>query len=190
MTADARLTVEAFSLSHAAILDGTTGAEETDGDLYGVSEASFEPNFDQFENQGDDVVLSIWDWMTYADVRIEGGYIPFKMIALLTGEVVTSSGVNPDDYYEIEPWTDRGMNVAPKPMLIRMPSKDVDGNVRTLDAVLYKVNFAPIGFTGPRYKDGLRINYSGRALLSANDEAGVDLGGYRSIGRLISKPSS
>ena len=93
MTADARLTVEAFSLSHAAILDGTTGAEETDGDLYGVSEASFEPNFDQFENQGDDVVLSIWDWMTYADVRIEGGYIPFKMIALLTGEVVTSSGV-------------------------------------------------------------------------------------------------
>lgn len=182
-----RMIVEGFSLSHAAILDGTTGAEEVNGDIYGVNEASLEPNTDDFDNEGDDVVLSTWSWMNYAEVSVQGGYVPFELISLLTGEPISSTGTAPNDRYELEPWTDRSMNVAPKPMLIRMPSKDADGNVRTLEFVLYKVQFAPISFDGPVYKDGLKINYSGRALLSSNDETGQSLGGYKSIGRLISK---
>lgn len=182
--------VEAFSLSHVAILDGSTGAEEVDGDVYGVNEASLEPDEDEFQNEGDDTVLSTWRWLNNAELSVQAGYIPFKLIELLTGEPLTSSGTDPNDFYEIEMWTDRSFNVSPKPVLIRMPSKDHLGNVRTLDIVLYRVQFGPFTFDGPVYKDGLKINYTGRALLSSTDEKGQPLGGYRAVGRMISRPQT
>ncbi len=181
------LTAEAFSLSHAAILNGTTGAEEVNGDIYGVSEASLEPSTDDFDNEGDDTILSVWQWVNYLDISVVGGYIPFELIALLSGEPISSEGADPTDQYHIEPWTSRSSNVAPRPMLIRMPSKDAAGRVRTLEFVLYKVQFAPITFDGPAYKDGLKINYTGRALFTNFDETGTTIGSYNSIGRLISK---
>lgn len=180
--------VEAFSLSHVAILDGTTGAEEVDGDVYGVNEASLEPDEDEFLNEGDDTVLSTWRWLNNAELTVQAGYISFPLIELLTGEPVTSSGVSPADFYEVEIWTDRGMNIPALPVLIRMPSKDHLGAVRTLDIVLYRVQFGPITFDGPVYKDGLKVNYNGRALLSSVDETGADLGNYLAVGRLISRP--
>jgi hypothetical protein len=180
--------VEAFSLSHVAILDGATGAEEVDGDVYGVNEASLEPDEDEFQNEGDDTVLSTWRWLNNAELTVQAGYIPFPLIELLYGEPVTSSGTDPNDFFEVEIWTDRGMNIAAKPVLIRMPSKDHLGAVRTLDIVLYRVQFGPITFDGPVYKDGLKVNYSGRALLSTVDETGASLGGYKAVGRLISRP--
>lgn len=180
--------IEAFSVSHAAILDGATGAEEVDGDIYGVEEASLEPDTDQFENVGDDVVLSTWSWLNFAELNVTGGYIPFGLIQLLTGEPVSSSGAAPNDWYEVEIWTDRSFNVSPKPVLIRMPAKWSDGTVRTLEIVLYKVQFGPITFDGPAYKDGLKVNYTGRALLSDVDEAGASLGTYKAVGRLVDRP--
>ena len=182
------LTVEGFSLSHVAILDGSTGAEEADGDVYGVNEASLEPDEDEFQNEGDDTVLSTWRWLNNAELSVQGGYIPFKLIELLTGEPVTSSGADPNDWYEIEMWTDRSFNVSPRPVLIVVPSKDSDGAVRDLSFVLYRVQFGPFTFDGPVYKDGLKINYSGRALLSDSDETGTDLGGYKAVGRMVSHP--
>lgn len=180
--------VEAFSLSHVAILDGTTGAEEVDGDVYGVNEASLDPDEDEFLNEGDDTVLSTWRWLNNAELSVQAGYIPFQLIALLTGEPIVSSGADPDDFYEIEIWTDRSMNIPARPVLVRMPSKDHLGAVRTLDIVLYRVQFGPITFEGPVYKDGLKVNYTGRALLSTVDETGADLGGYKAVGRLVSRP--
>ena len=181
-------TIEAFSLSHAAILDGSTGLEEVDGDIYGVNEASLSPNSDEFENEGDDVVLSTWEWLNYAEVEVQAGYIPFALIELMTGELVTSSGTAPNDFYEVEIWTDRSFNVSPKPMYVRMPAKWADGTVRELEGILYRVSFAPFTFDGPAYKDGLKINYSGKALLSDNDEAGNALGSYKAVGRLRDVP--
>lgn len=180
--------IEAFSLSHAAILDGATGLEEVDGDIFGVNEGSLDPDTDEFENEGDDVVLSTWEWLNFATVTIQAGYVTFALISLLTGEVVTSSGSAPDDFYEIEIWTDRSFNVASRPMYLRMPAKWADGTVRELEGVLYKVSFAPLTFDGPAYKDGLKINYSGKALLSDNDEAGQALGSYRAVARLRDIP--
>lgn len=187
---------EGFSLSHAAILDGTTGAEEGDGDIYGVNEASLEPDTDSFDNEGDDTVLSRWNWLNYATVNVQGGYIPFRLIALLTGEDVTSSGASGEQEFEMLLWTQRSMNVSPKPMLIRVPSKDSDGRTRSLEFVLFKVQFDPITFDGPTYKDGLKVNYNGTALMSQNDEAGDPLDtvynvpeGTRAIGRMTGKPS-
>jgi len=193
MAVDLARTIEAFSLSHAAILDGTTGAEQVDGDIYGVDEANLAPNIGNFDNEGDDTILSTWFWLNYAEITVQGGYVPFKLIALMTGETMTSSGsAGPSEYDQIQMWTDRSMNVAPKPMLVRMPAKDANGNPVTLDFVLYKVQFQPITFTGPKYKTGLKVGYSGRALMSANDETGTPLStnypvpsGTKAVGRLI-----
>ncbi len=180
--------VEGFSLSHAAILDGTTGAEAVDGDIYGIRQGSLEVDSDSYDNTGDDAVLSSWFWFNFANVTIQSGYVPFKTIALLSGSTITSSGTGNADYYSIPLWNDASINTAPRPMLIRVPSKDKGGVLRDLDFVLYKVNFQPFGFDGPSYKDGLLLNYSGRAVMSDKDERGVTLS-ERAIGRIVSRPA-
>jgi hypothetical protein len=180
-------TVEGFSLSHAAILDGTTGAEEVDGDIYGIRSGSMDVTSDSYDNTGDDAVLSSWFWFNYANVSVQAGYVPFETIAMLSGSTVTSSGAAPGDYYSIPLWNEKSLNQPAKPMLIRVPSKDSEGVSRTLDFVLFKVQFQPISFDGPSYKDGLLLNYAGRALPHNKDEKGVVLD-EKAIGRLVSRP--
>lgn len=180
--------VEGFSLSHAAILDGTTGAEAIDGDIYGIRSGSIEVDTDSYDNTGDDFVLSTWYWFNYANVSVQAGYIPFKTIALLAGTTVSSSGATPGDYYSTPLFSEDSLNTATRPMLIRVPSKDSNGALRVLDFVLYKVQFQPITFDGPSYKDGLLLNYNGRALISDKDEKGTVLA-KRAIGRLVSRPA-
>lgn len=179
--------VEGFSLSHAAILDGSTGAEEVDGDIYGIRSGTIEADTDSYDNTGDDAVLSTWFWFNFATVTIQAGYVPFKTIALLTGATVTSSGAAPGDYYSMPLWNEKSFNQPPRPMFIRVPAKDSDGVARQLNFVLYKVQFQPISFDGPSYKDGLLLNYSGRAMMSDKDETGAALA-ERAPGRLISAP--
>lgn len=186
--------VEGFSLSHAAILDGTTGAEAVDGDIYGIRSGSIELDTDSYDNTGDDAVLSTWYWFNKATLTIQSGYIPFRTISLMTGSKITSSGAAPGDVYSLPLWEDRQQNTQPRPVLIRVPSKDKDGVLRTLDFVLFKVQFQPISFDGPTYKDGLLVNYTGTALMSDKDEKGVQIVDSvtglpsRAIGRLVSRP--
>lgn len=186
--------VEGFSLSHAAILDGTTGAEAVNGDIYGIRSGSIELDTDSYDNTGDDSVLSTWYWFNKATLTIQSGYVPFNTIALLSGSKVTSSGTAPNDYYTLPLWEDRQQNTTPRPVLIRVPSKDKDGVLRTLDFVLYKVQFQPISFDGPTYKDGLLLNYTGTALMSDKTETGAAVTDSqsglpsRAIGRLVSRP--
>ena len=184
--------VEGFSLSHAAILDGTTGAEAVNGDIYGIREGSLEPDTDSYDNQGDDAILSSWFWFNFATITITAGYIPLDLIGLLTGQTITSSGASPNDYFSTPLWSDSSLNQPTRPMLVRVPSKDSAGAVRTLDFVLYKVQFEPFSFDGPSYKDGMLLNYSGKALPSTVDEKGATLttagGAPRSIGRIVSRP--
>jgi hypothetical protein len=181
---------EGFSISHAAILNGTTGAEETAGDIYGVREGSLEPDQDSYDNTGDDAVLSTWYWFNFATVTIQAGFVPFELIALLTGDTLVSSGAAPNDYYSLPLWSEASLNQARRPMLIRVPSKDNDGVIRQMDFILYSVQFQPFSFDGPSYKNGLLLNYSGRALLSTKDEKGATLtlathGATKAIGRLV-----
>jgi hypothetical protein len=180
-------TVEGFSISHAAILNGTTGLDETWGDIYGIREGSIEPDTDTYDNTGDDAVLSAWFWFNYATVTVTAGYVPFDLLAQLSGTVITSSGAAPNDFYNLPLWDDLSLNTPTRPMLIRVPSKDSAGVVRKLDIVLYKVQFEPFGFDGPSYKDGLLLNYTGKSLISSTDEKGTVLSS-RAIGRLISRP--
>lgn len=183
---------EGFSLTHAQILDGSetfqNATSNQDKDVYGVDQASLDPDQGDYDNEGDDVVLSTWHWLNYATVEVRGGYVTFPLIASLTGRTLESSGTGDDVRYSIDLWHEDSFNVPTKPMLIRMPSKDSEGNVRTMEIGLYRVQFMPITFDGPAYKDGLKINYSGRALLSPLDEVGTEFAdGKKRIGKLISK---
>lgn len=180
--------VEGFSITHAAILDGTTGAEEVDGDIYGVRTGSIAADTGNYDNTGDDAVLSSWFWFNFATITVQAGYVPFDTIALLSGASVVSSGTSPNDYFTLPLWEEASLNQPPRPVLIRVPAKDKDGVIRTLDFVLYKVQFGPFSFDGPAYKSGLLLNYAGRAVMSDKDETGATLT-KRAIGRLINRPA-
>jgi hypothetical protein len=181
---------EGFSVSHAAILSGTTGAETAQ--LYAVRNGSITPDSGNFENTGDDVVLSEWFWINFANLTIEEGFIPYAAVALLTGTAVSSSGTAPNDYYSLPLWTLNSMNQAATPCVIRCPAKDSSGLIYTLDFVLYKCAWMPISFTGPSYKTGLSVSLNGRALSSFKDEVGNALpSSYpQSLGRLIALPGN
>lgn len=180
--------VEGFSLTHAAILDGSTGAEEVDGDIYGVRSGTIAVDTGNYDNTGDDAVLSSWFWFNFATISVQAGYLPFPTIALLAGSTITSSGADPNDYYSLPLYEETSLNQPPRPMLIRVPAKDKNGVARNLDFVLYRVQFGPFSLDGPSYKSGLLLNYTGRAVMSNNDETGAPLA-KRAIGRLINRPA-
>lgn len=178
---------ETFSLTGAAILDGTTGAQTQN--IYGIRTGTLTANVSQYDNTGNDRVLSRWVWSDYATVTIESGYIPWNMYALITGTQIGSSGTAPNDYYSL-PYQDIvSLNQPTRPMMLRSTSKDSLGQVRTFDIVLYKVQFNPINFTGPAYKTGMNFTASGTALFSSFDEAGNALANP-TIGRIVSSPGN
>lgn len=185
-------TVEGFSLSHAAILNGDTGQEEEFGDIYGIRSGSLELDQDSYDNTGDDVILSTWYWANKVNLTVQAGYVPFKTLELLSGSVVTSSGSANAASYSIPLWEENSMNTAPRPMLIRVPSRDKEGTQRDLDFILFKVQFQPFSFDGPSYKEGLLLNYNGSALSSDVDEKGQQVVDSKTgkptkaIGRLLS----
>jgi hypothetical protein len=187
-------TVEGFSVSHAAILDPTTGLDAVDGDIYGIKSGSLELDQDSFDNTGDDTILSTWNWANKVNVSIQSGYIPFSLIQLINGTKATSSTSAAGDTISMNLWEENSMNSKPLPMLIRVPSKDRDGNTRYLDFILFKVQFQPISFDGPSYKEGLLVNYNGTALFSDKDERGNPVLDSRTglptkaVGRLVSRP--
>lgn len=185
--------IEAFSLSHAQILNGTTSfltalatTATAAEDVYGVSEASVAPKTDEFDNEGDDVVLSNWSWLNFADVSVKAGYLSFPLIAALSGQTIFSSTAGGKQILALDLWHEDSMNIAPKPMIVKMPSKDEDGTPADFVIGLYRVQFKPITFDGPKYKDGLKVNYDGKALYSTKDEMGVTFAdGKKRVGRLI-----
>jgi hypothetical protein len=174
--------VEAFSLSHAQFLDGSTdfvtaalatGLPPVDQDVYGVSEGSLSPSPENYVNTGDDQELSRWNWLTSAEIAIKAGYISFPLIARMTGQALTSSGAGAARIYSQELWHEDSFNVPALPMILVMPSKDSDAIPRRLVVGVYKFQPSPMTFDGPVYKDGLKANYNGVALPSLKDEKGA-----------------
>ena len=193
--ADPTTTVEAFSLTHAQILDGTTAFsavatnDRSWGDIYGIEEGNLDPDMDSYDNLGDDAVMSTWEWLNKAELSVRAGYLSFPTIAQLTGRTISSSGSAATLTFGLDLWHEDSFNVQPRPVILRMPSRDSNGLVRTLDIGLYKVSFKPITFEGPKYKDGLKVNFGGQALMSPVDELGQAFAdGKRRVGKLISRP--
>jgi len=181
----ANTTFEGFSLSHAAILDGETAAETAD--IYGIREGSLEVDTDSYDNTGDDAVLSSWSWINFANLSVTSGFVSLELLSLLQGTPIVSSGVAPAETFSAPLWNEKSTNQPFRPVLIRVPSKDSDGVPRRFDIILYKVQFGPISFDGPTYRDGMAVSYTGKALMSDKDELGAALT-ERAIGRLISAP--
>lgn len=177
--------VEGFSVTRAAILDGTTGAETAQ--IYGCRSGSLDIDSDSFDNTGDDQVLSTWQWFNFATVSIESGFLPYATIALITGATITSSGTAPNDWWHLPIWNVGALNQQKRPLLLRCSSRSTTVSGRYIDFVMYQVQFAPIKFDGPKYKDGLAVTYSGKCLMSTVDEKGSALT-EKAIGRVISHP--
>jgi len=182
---------EGFSISSAMILDGVTTAEDAANtvgtDVYGVRSGAIAPDVGTFDNEGDDAVLSTWYWLNFATISITQGYISLPMLAAITGKAISSSGTGATQKYGFDLWHEDHFNVSPKPMLLRVPSKDSAGAVRRLDIIIYKVQFGPFTFTGPAYKAGMEISFEGRCLASPSDETGVNYpDGKKRVGRLVS----
>lgn len=175
--------VEGFSVSHAAILDGTTGAETSD--IYGIQEGALAVDTSDFDNTGDNTTLSSWSWINFATLTVKSGFVPLDLLSTLTGATLTSSGSGATVSYTMPLWNEKSMSQPTRPVLLRIPSRDTAGNSRTFDIVLYKVQFAPFALEGITYKNGLILTYSGKALLSSVDEKGGALTD-RAVGRLVS----
>lgn len=188
--------VEGFSLTHAQILDGATAfsaiiaanyAAPPEQDIYGVNNASITPNTAQWENTGDDDVLSNWQWFNYAEVAVQAGFVSFPQVAAMTGQTISSSGSGNTLVMGLDLWHEDAQNVDAKPMIVQMRSRDAMGKVRRLTIGLYRVDFGPITFDGPQYKEGLKINYTGRVSKTAYDEKGVAFAdGKKRAGRILS----
>lgn len=178
---------EAFSLSAASILNPGTGADSQA--IYGVRTGTISANISQYDNTGNDRVLSRWVWSDYATVTIEAGFVSWAMYALINGVTIGSSGTAPSDFYSMPLWDLSSLNQPTLPMRLRSTAKDTNSKQLTMDIILYKVQFNPINFTGPAYKTGLNFNASGTALYSSADEAGNTLTNP-TIGRVVLSPGN
>lgn len=180
------LTLEGFSVSHAAILDGQTLGTEL-ADIPGVREGSVEVDTDSYDNTGDDAVLSTWQWFNFATLTIKSGFIPLDLLATLSGSTLTTSGAVGSETVSMPLWNTASLNQPARPVLIRIPGR-TKGTQKsyTIDVVLYKCQFAPFSLDGPTYKDGLVLNYSAKATMSSVDEVGTPLTD-KAIGRIIAR---
>ena len=185
----ARDIVSSFSLSHAAILDGTTAAELSD--IYGVNDGSLELETDVYERTGDDVILSTNRWITKGTLSLKSNYLSLGMVSKLWGIPKVADTSDPTlEVIMQQLWTEKGMNIAPRPVLIRTGGEDSDGTPLEIDIILYKVKFGYYNFDQFfSYKEGLSISFDGDVLLSDKDELGkpfTDDQGKR-IGRIVTK---
>lgn len=176
--------IEGFSITHAAILDGATGLEEATGDIYGVREATITPDKGEYDNTGDNKIMSTWKWFNKATISIVSGYVPYDMIALISGATISSSGSGDSQRFDLPLWELQGDNQIARPLLIKMEAKDSAGVLRYLQFIFYKCSFDPISFDGPRFRDGMAVSYDATALMSTTDEAGDTLA-YEAVGRLM-----
>lgn len=176
--------VSSFSLSHAAILDGETAAEVAD--IFGVNTGSLELESDTYERTGDDKILSTTRWITKGTLSLSTNYMPLDLMAILYGTPVVSGAGENDMTMQL--WTEKGMNIRPRPVVVQAPGETADGVPLTMKFVLYKVKFGQVSFDQfMSYKEGLGVTLEGDALLSDVDELGApftdDLGAR--IGKIV-----
>ena len=132
--------------------------------------------------RSDDTNIGIWNYVTDATITVEEGFISYPTLANFTGDTIFTSGAAPNDYYAISMSQLYSMNHTVVPVLIRMPSRDDMGHVRTLGFVLYRVQLNTFELTGPVYKTG--CSWTGRAKEYAADELlAIDRFPFRSRAR-------
>jgi hypothetical protein len=176
--------VEGFSITHAGVL--LPGEDPSQGTLYGVRSAQIAPQWVTTVSQLDDQVVNVWNAPGVVQATIQGGFMPWDVLAALAGTTVPSSGAAPADYYALPLF--RQHVTGQLPLVLRASGKDAAGNQRTIQFLAYAAQFGPVSFDGPVYKNGLTTSYTVALLLSALDETGQVLPD-RAYGRVMSMPA-
>jgi hypothetical protein len=177
------LLAEGFSITHAGVL--LPGLTQQQGKLYAVRSAQISPQWVTTVTQMDDQVVNVWNAPGSVQVTIQGGFMPWGVLADIMGTSVTSSGLTPLDYYALPLFQQKVS--AQLPLVIRASARDAAGNQRQIQFVAYAAQFGSIAFDGPVYKNGLTVSYTVTLLLSSQDETGQVLPD-RAYGRVMSMP--
>lgn len=173
---------EAFSITRCQVLDGAStflaalAALTVDDDVYGVNSGSLTPQTSSYSNEGNDKVLSTWDWMDLAELAVQSGYLSLPLYAAMSGgTIVATEDIGPPvkQTKQIDLWHEDEIVTPPRPVILTMAAKDEDGVAANFHIGLYKVSFAPLGLEGISYKSGMKVNLNGKALFSAKDEVGA-----------------
>lgn len=191
--------LEGFSLSHAQFLDGTetfaqalarTTATADGWDIYGVREATLDVDDDDWSNEGDNDVLSRWQWLNYVEVEVVSGYFGFKTYERLTGRPTVVTGSGAATAYRADLWHELDNNLPPCPILLRIPARDTKGGVCHFVIGVFRFQPGPLTFEGPEYKEGLAVSYTGSATKTAFDERGQPFAdGKRRCAVLLATPA-
>lgn len=179
--------VETFSVSRAVVLDGAIDQDHLLGDVFGVRSATLDLDSTVFENLVDGVVVSTWSIFKKATLRVTAGFLPLRILSAING----SSVVETKDTTSAPLWEQRQQFTPTVSMLVTVPSRDQDGEIRPLHFVLYQVQFEPISMTGLSYKAGGQVEYVATAMMSSVTETGDPVTDSQtgrpstSIGRMI-----
>lgn len=174
--------VEGFSISEAVLLDPDTGLPLEDGLLYGVKSGEITPEIDSWDDVSNDTYVDAWSEVKYLNVSISMSHLPVRALSLMTGSELDIPDIT---QYQMELFERSWGGQSFHPMKITIPARDADGNNRVLYYLLYRVKFYDFDFMEASYKEGLPINFQGKAFISSVDEAGAALS-QPSFGRLIS----
>lgn len=178
------LRAEGFSITYAGILP--PGQDPSQGTIFGVRSAQISPQWITTATSMDDQVIAVWNAPGAVQVAIQGGFMPWDVLAVLAGTAVSSSGAAPADYYSLPLF--RQAVTGQFPLVLRASGKDAAGNLRVIQFLAYAAQFGPLTFDGPIYKNGLAVSYTATLLLSDADETGQQLPD-RAYGRVMSMPA-
>lgn len=168
--------LEGFSISHAAILDGETTAEEAaKRDFYGVQSASVSANEESFEEVSNDIVIGSWNSISSINIEVSSGFMSLSIFDRFSFEDKKP--------LSLDLWNPSAINPAHVPILFRIPSRNQNGVYFNFDIVLFNVKLKPYSLDSLSYKEGLKVSYKGQAFLSDVDEVGNVLP-FRSFGSM------
>lgn len=172
--------IEGFGLTQVLVLDGSTSFETATAAnsyvLHGGRSASVTLNTASVDNTGEDTIMSTWNSVDNATITIESGYLSLPAYSFIYGETINSTGASPNEMYDFDPWTEDSINAVGRPVLLVMRSKNLSKTIYpSLKLGLYSVEFQPIKFTGPQYRNVLAVNMEGKAGMSTIDELGATM---------------
>lgn len=168
--------LEGFSITHAAILDGETSADEAaKRDFYGVQSASVSANAESYEEKSNDIVIGTWNDISSIEIEVNSGFMSLSIFDRFSIEDTKP--------LLLDLWNPSAINPVHVPILFRIPSRNQNGVYFNFDIVLFNVKLKPYSIDSLSYKEGLRVSYKGQAFLSDVNEVGEPLG-TRSFGSM------
>jgi hypothetical protein len=169
---------ESFSIYHVGVITGITETAQ----LYAVQDAKITTSWTEYPCNGDDITQLIWTDLEVVTLDVQGGFLPWAAITSIMGWPVYSSG----SQYSLATGLTSMPSGTQVSIGLRTYGRDILGRRRTVDIILYAVQFQTITWGG-EYKNGMGASYTAFAVGSYFDEGGNGLL-TREVGRLVDSP--